>query len=179
MVLIAPQFCCLYSLSSGRSHFNSAVFTASRAFTSQKWRSLGIQPLVYMDNMLLMASFKQKQLDHIQMTMFLPENLGFIINSKKIYMYPDPSPRNRISGNDGKFSNYGTEIAREDQEIRQEAHHLLFVQQPSVQLLSQLLGKLNATTPALQMTTLFCCSLQICLKQALSANQQNVVQLSL
>jgi len=38
---------------------------------------------------------------------------------------------------------------------------------------SQLLGKLNATSPALQMAPLFCHSLQICLEKILSDNQQN------
>jgi len=58
---------------------------------------------------------------------------------------------------------------------------LLAIEQPSAQLLSQLLGKLNATTPALQMAPLFCRSLQMCLKQALADsdhNYQSVVQLS-
>ena len=65
--------------------------------------------------------------------------------------------------------------------IRQEAHRLLAIEQPSAQLLSQLLGKLNTTTPALQMAPLFCCSLQMYLKHALADSQQNyqsVVHLS-
>jgi len=65
--------------------------------------------------------------------------------------------------------------------ITMEAHCLLTKKHSSAQHLSQLLGKINATTPALQMAPLFCRLLQICLKQTLAANQQNYraeVQLS-
>jgi len=57
--------------------------------------------------------------------------------------------------------------------IWQEAYYLLNQKQPTAQLLSQLLGKLNATCPALQMAPLFYRSLQICLKQTLSDDQQD------
>ena len=112
--------------------------------------------------------------------MFLLENLGFIVNGKKIH--PEPHPGNPIPRDDSKFTVNGPETPRgEIRKIIQEAHHLLSLNSPSAQQLSQLLGKLNATTPALQMAPLFCRSLQVCLKQALSANQQNyqtMVQLS-
>ena len=70
-------------------------------------RSLGIRLVIYTDDMLLMASSKQKLLDHIQMSLFLLENLGFIINSKKNLS---------CLQHDSKLSDYGLEITRgEDQ----------------------------------------------------------------
>ena len=60
-------------------------------------------------------------------------------------VYPESMSGNRISGDNGKFSDNGDETG---EKIRQEACHLLSLKQPSFQLLSQLLGKLNATTPA-------------------------------
>ena len=63
--------------------------------------------------------------------------------------------------------------------IRTEAHRLLVQKQPSTWQLSQLtlLGKLNATTPALQMVPLFCQSLKLCLRQPTSRITR-VVQMS-
>ena len=63
--------------------------TAPRVFTKilkpamEMLRSLGIRLVIYMDDMLLMAESKQKLMEHVHLTVFLLENLGFIINSKK------------------------------------------------------------------------------------------------
>lgn len=51
-------------------------------------RSLGIRLVIYMDNMLLMANSKQKLTEHVQIALFLLENLGLIINSKKSILVP-------------------------------------------------------------------------------------------
>ena len=58
-------------------------------------------------------------------------------------------------------------------ESRAEARHLLA--NPSIQArsLAQFLGKLNATSPALQMVPLFCRSLQLSIRQSLAANSQD------
>ena len=140
------------------------VFTKILKPSVEILRSLGIRLVIYMDDkiMLLMASSKQKLLDHIQMSLFLLENLGFIINSKKSIL--PPAQEIEILVNSVTMD---LKLPREIKKIRQEAHRLLSLEQPSAQLHCQLLGKLNATTPALQMAPLFYCSLQICLKQAL------------
>ena len=54
-----------------------------------------------------------------------------------------------------------------------EARH--FLANPSIQArsLAQFLGKLNVTSPVLQMAPLFCCSLQISIRQSLAANSQD------
>ena len=41
-----------------------------------------------MDNMLLMASSKQMIQEHMYVTLFLLENLGFIINQKNFILDP-------------------------------------------------------------------------------------------
>ena len=132
-------------------------------------RSLNIRLVIYMDDMLLMADTKQKLTEHVQCALFLLENLGFIINSKKSILQPMQEIKflgmivSSLSM-DLKFP--GEKISK----IRLEACCLLHSKQPSAQLLSQLLGKLNAPSLALQMAPLFCRSL---LKQTLSGNQQN------
>ena len=159
MVPIAPQHCnlLLFRLEGRTYHFKCLPFslcTAPRVFTKilkpcvEMLKSLGIRLVIYMDDMLLMASSKQTLMEHVQLTMYLLENLGFIINSKKSIF---PIPRNRISGNAAEFHNHTDKIklpGEKIKKIRQEAHRLLAIEQPSTQLLSQLLGKLNATTPA-------------------------------
>ena len=171
---VSIQLSSLWSLHSPR------VFTKILKPSVEMLRSLGIRMVIYMDDMLLMASSKQKLLEHVQVSTFLLENLGFIINSKKSILRP--SQEIEFLGMMVNSVSMDLKLPGEKiKKIRQEVHRLLSIKQPSAQLLSQLLGKLNATTPALQMAPLFCRSLQICLKQALSDSQQNyqtVVQLS-
>ena len=71
-----------------------SLCTAPRVFTTilkqciKMLRSLGIRLVIYMDDMLLMASSKQTLMEHVQLTMYLLENLGFNINSKKPILSP-------------------------------------------------------------------------------------------
>lgn len=115
-------------------------------------RSLGIRLVIYMDDMLLMAISEQQLTEHIQLTLFLLENLGFIINSKKSLLTPIEFLGMSINLLTMDLKLPGEKIRR----IRTEAHGMLVQNHPSAQQLSQLLGKLNATTPALQMVPLFC-----------------------
>jgi len=68
--------------------------TAPRVFTKilkpsvEMLRSLGIRLVIYMDDMLLMASSKQTLTEHVQLSIYLLENLGFIINSRKSILCP-------------------------------------------------------------------------------------------
>ena len=57
--------------------------------------------------------------------------------------------------------------------IKAKTRHLLANLSVKTQSLSQFLGKLNATSPALQMASLFCFSLQISLRHSLAANSQD------
>ena len=191
MVPIAPQHRNLlfFRLEDRTYHFNCLPFglcTAPRVFTKilkpcvEMLRSLGIRLVIYMDDMLLMASSKQTLMEHIQLTMYLLENLRFIINSEKSIL--SPSQEIEFLGMLLNSITMEIKLPREKiKKIRQEAHYLLAIKQPSAQQLCQLLGKLNATNPALQMAPLFCRSLQMCLKRALADNHQNyqsVVRLS-
>ena len=191
MVPIASQFrhLLLFKMEKKTYQFNCLPFglcTAPRVFTKilkpaiEMLRSLSIRLVIYMDDMLLMADSKQKLTEHVQCTVFLLENLGFIMNSKKSIL----QPMKEIEFLGMIVSSLSMDLKLPGEKIRKirlEARRLLHSKQPSAQLLSQLLGKLNATSPALQMAPLFCRSLQICLKQALSDSQQNyqaAVQLS-
>ena len=191
MVPIAPQFhnLLLFRVGSETYQFKYLPFglcTAPRVFTKtlkpvvKMLRSIGIRLVIYIDDMLLVASSSKLLTEQVYSTLFLLENTGFIINNKKSLLDPTQeieflgmlinSVRLDISLPGGKIKN-----------IRQEAQKLFNHPRPSAHLLSQLIGKLNATTPALQMAPLFCRSLQRCLKQALESNSQNYqspVQLS-
>ena len=86
--------------------------------------------------------------------LILLENLGFIINSKKSLLFPIQEIEFL-----GMIVNSQTiEIKLPGQKIksiRLEAHTILDHPQPTVQQMSQLLGKPNATSQALQMAPLF------------------------
>ena len=149
----------LFNLEGKTYQFNCLPFglcTAPRVFTKvlkpsvEMLRSLGIRLVIYMDDMLLMASSEQMLMEHIQLSMYLLENLGFIINSKKSILCPSQE----IEFLGMLLNSITMEIklpGEKIKKIRQEAHRLLAIEKPSAHLLSQLLGKLNATTPALQM----------------------------
>ena len=152
--------------------------TAPRVFTKilkpaiELLRSTGIRLVIYMDDMLIMARSIQLLREHIYQMLYLLENLGFIINSKKSLLSPT-----QVIEFLGMIVNSQTmEITLPGQKIktiRLEARQTLNNPQPTAQGISKLLGKLNATTPALQMAPLFCRSIQTCLKHALAPNPLN------
>ena len=49
---------------------------------------MGIHLVVYMDDILIIATAVEMCREYIHMTLFLLENLGFIINSKKSLLTP-------------------------------------------------------------------------------------------
>ena len=130
--------------------------------------------------MLVMAHSNQMLREHVYQVLFLLENLGFIINSKKSLL----SPIQEIEFLGMIVNSRTMEIKLPGQKIksiRLEVRTVLDHPRPTAQKVSQLLGKLNATSPALQMAPLFCHPIQTCLKQALAPNPLNyqaVVNLS-
>ena len=99
MVPVAPQHChlLLFNLEMKTFQFKCLPFglcTAPRMFTKilnpaiKRLRSLGIRLVVYMDNLLIMATVVEMLREHVHMMLFLLENLGFIINSKKSLLTP-------------------------------------------------------------------------------------------
>jgi len=191
MIPMAPQFrhLLLFKLNAESFQFKCLPFglcTAPRVFTKtlkpaiELLRGLGIQMVIYMDNMLLMASSKQSIQEHTHITIFVLENLGFIINNKKSLL--DPSQEIEFLGMVVNSQSMDLKLPGEKiKKIRLEARNILDTASPSAKTLAQLLGKLNATTPALQAAPLFSRALQMCLRESLSSggqNYQSVVTLS-
>ena len=157
------------------------MFTKVLKLDIELLRATGIHLviIIYIDNMLIMAHSKQMLREQIYQVLFLIENLGFIINSKKSLLSPQ-----EVGFLGMTVKSQTMEIKRSGHKIkmiRLEAHQILDHPQPMAQRVSQLLAKLNATSPALQMAPLSCHSVQSCLKQALAPNPLNyhaVVDLS-
>ena len=174
MIPMAPQCHHLLRFRVGKRsyQFNCLPFslcTAPRVFTKtlkpvvEMLRSMGLRVVIYIDDMLLMASSNDSLTDHINLTLFLLENTGFVINEKKSLLEPTQEIDFLgmiINSKEMDVSLLGSKI----RDIKQEAWRLLNHPNPSAQSLSHLIGKLNATTPALQMAPLFCRALQTCLK---------------
>ena len=183
MIPIAPQFrhLLLFKLNAESFQFNCLPFglcTAPRVFTKilklaiELLRSLGIRMVIYMDDMLLMASSKELIQEHTYVTIFLLENLGFIINNKKSLL--EPSQEIEFLGMIVSSQTMDLKLPGEKiKKIRSEARNILDSTTPSARSLAQLLGKLNATTPALQVAPLFSRALQTCLRQSLASGAQS------
>ena len=183
MIPMAPQCHHLLCFRVGKRsyQFNCLPFglcTAPRVFTKalkpvvEMLRSMGLRVVMYIEDMLLMASSNDSLMDHIHLTLFLLENTGFVINEKKSLLKPTQEIEFLgmiINSKEMDISLPGSKI----RDIKEEARRLLNHPNPSAQSLSHLIGKLNATTPALQMAPLFCQALQTCLKQALEAGSQD------
>ena len=118
--------------------------------------------------------------EQVFVTLYLLESTGFVINNKKSLL--QPTQEIEFLGMIIDSVSMDLKLPGEKiKNIRQEAQKLFSLSSPSSHSLSQLVGQLNVTTPSLQMATLFCCSLQTCLKQALADNSQDYqspVQLS-
>ena len=189
MVPIALQFrhLLLFKVNAELLQFQCLPFglcTAPRLFTKvlkpaiELLRTIGIRLVIYMDDILIMASSEQLIQKHTYVALFLLENLGFIVNNKKSIL----TPYQQIEFLGMTVNSQSMLPGQKIKTIRSDARNLLATQNVSAQSLGQLLGKLNATSPALQMAILFCRSLQSCLKQSLSANSQDyqlTVKLSL
>ena len=148
MVPIAPQFhnLLLFRVGLETYQFKCLPFrlcTAPRVFNKalkpvvEMLRSIGIRLVIYINDMLLMASSSKLLTEQVHSTLFLLENAGFIIDNKKSLL--DPTQEIEFLGmiiNSVKMdiSLPGEKIKN----IRLEAQKLL-----------NHLSKLNATTPAL------------------------------
>ena len=144
---------------------------------------MGICLVVYMDNIPIMATAVEILREFIDMMLFLLENLGFIINRKKSLL--TLTQEIEFLGMAVNSQTMDLKLPGEKfKKIRLEDRRNIIMldhPNPSTRSLSQLLGKLNATGPTLQMAPLFCRSLQSCLKQALETNSQDynsIIQLS-
>ena len=163
MIPMAPQCHQFLRFRVGKRsyQFNCLPFslcTAPRVFTKmlkpvvEMLRSMGLRVVIYIDDMLLMASSRNSFIELIHLILFLLENTGFVINEKKSLLEPTQAG-NRISWNNHQMDIrlLGSKI----KDIKQEAQRFLNYPNLSAQFLSQLIGELNATTSALQMAPSF------------------------
>ena len=183
MVPIAKQFHHLLLFKANAESFQFlclpfGLCTAPRVFTKvlkpavELLRSIGIRLVIYMDDMLLMANLKHLILEQTYIALFLLENLGFVINNKKSVL--TPCQQIEFLGMTVDSQSMVLKLPGEKiRKIRAEARHLLAAPTVQARSLAQFLGKLNATSPALQMAPLFCRSLQISLRQSLADNSQD------
>jgi len=139
MILIGPQFrrFLLFKLKEKTYQFNCLPFglctapsSAPRVFTKilkpavEMLRSQGVRLVIYMDDMLLMAESKQKLTEHVQLTLFLLENLGLIVNCKKSIL--GPSQEIEFLGMIVNSISMDLKLPGEKiRKIRQEAYRLL------------------------------------------------------
>jgi len=148
------------------------VFTKVLKPTIELLRTIGVRLVIYMDDMLLMASSEHLIQEQTYVALFLLENLGFVVNNKKSVL----TPCQQIEFLGMLVNSQSMELKLPGEKIRKirtEAHYLLATPNVPIQSLAQFLGKLNATTPALQMAPLFCRLLQISLRKTLDANSQD------
>ena len=156
------QFNCLpFGLSSA-----PWVFTKTTRPVVAILRSLGLRLIIYIDDILIMATSPKVAREHTAGLIFLLENLGFIINHPKSLLTPTQEIQFLgfiISSNAMEIRLPGEKI----KQIRQEARKILETPVPQALALSRLLGKLNHAAQAIPPAPLFYRNLQLCLQRAL------------
>ena len=92
MVPVAPQHChlLLFNLEMKTFQFKclSRVIPKILKPVIERLRSLGVYLVVCMDDILIITTAVEMLREHIHVMLFLLENLGFIINSKKSLLTP-------------------------------------------------------------------------------------------
>jgi len=164
-----------------QSYFNfcvSLLCIVPRVFTKvlkpavELLRSIGIRLVIYMDNMLLMANSKQLIREQTYTSVSSGEPRICHHQQKKSVLTSCQQMeffRMTVDSQSMVIKLPGEKIKK----IRAEAQHLLANLSIQARSLAQFLGKLNATSPALQMASLFCYSLQISIRGFLAANSQD------
>ena len=148
------------------------VFTKTLKPVAAQLRQLGVRLIVYIDDILLLAESKELARDHVIGLAYLLENLGFVVSKSKCVLEPTQtieflgftvcSVQQELSLPSGKIK-----------KIRSETRHLLELRQFPARKLSQLLGKLQATTRAIPLAPLFYRNLQRALQRALEQSGQD------
>ena len=156
------QFNCLpFSLASAPWVFNKTMKPIAAL-----GRELGIQLVIYIDNILLMAETKEKATDHASSLIYLFQYLGFTINSEKTIL--EPSQHLEFLG--FTMDTTSMKLSLPTQKIKkiwEESRQLLEAEQVTCRTLSRLIGKMNATNQVIPSALLFYRSLQIDLASAL------------
>lgn len=168
------QFNCLpFGLSSA-----PWVFTKTTRPAVTTLRELGLRMIIYIDDMLLMAESEQMLRDQVTGLVYLMENLGFVINHKKSQVGPSQEIEFLgflINSQTMELKLPGNKIKT----IRSEARNLLASERLSAQVLSRVLGKMNAATQAIAMAPLFYRHLQTALREATRESQDYSTEITL
>ena len=154
----------------------SYVFTKLTKPIVQFLRSVGIQILIYLDDMLICAPSEQQLLEQLSTVLWLLAALGFIINVPKSVLIPSK----QIDFLGFTINTSSTTITLppvKKAEIQRETSRLLRCPSVQTRTLACLLGKLVATRPAVFTAPLHYRALQSLKISALHA-QREIVPLS-
>ena len=156
------QFKCLpFGLSSA-----PWVFTKTTRPIVTLLRTLGLRMIIYIDDILIMAESEAMAREHTAASIYLLENLGFVINYPKSQL----EPTQEIVFLGFVVNSITMEIKMPGEKIKQirlEAKNLQKTEAPQAIVISRLLGKLNQATQAIPPAPLFFRNLQLCLQRAL------------
>ena len=148
------------------------VFTKTLKPIAALGRELGIQLVVYIDDILLMAETREKARDHASGLIYLLQCLGFTINSEKTIL--EPSQRLEFLGFTVDTINMGLSLPTQKiKKIWAESRQLLEAELVTCRALSRLIGKMNATNQVIPPAPFFYRSLQIDLASALRKGNQD------
>ena len=148
------------------------VFTKITKAVTAVLREMGIRLIIYIDDMLIIAESETLLKDHIQGIIYLLENLGFVINFPKSLLEPKKIIEFLgflVDSNAMELKLPGDKL----KSIRGEAKRILTSEYTTALELSRMLGKMNATTKAIEIAPLFYRQLQAELQLALSRSQQD------
>ena len=148
------------------------VFTKITKAVTPVLREMGIRLIIYIDDILVMAESENLLKDHIQGTIYLLENLGFVINFPKSLL--EPKQIIEFLGFLVDSCNMELKLPGDKlKNIRGEARKLLALEHTTTLDLSRVLGKMNTATKAIAIAPLFYRQLQAELQQALTKSNQD------
>ena len=162
------HFTCLpFSLASA-----PLVFTKTLRPVAALGRELGMRMIIYIDDILLLATSREKALDHGSGLVYLLQCLGFTINSEKTILEPTQS----LEFLGFTVNTLKMELNLPPQKIKRiqaESRKLLEAEHVSARALSRIIGKMNATNQVIPPAPLFYRHLQMNMATALRAANQD------
>ena len=140
----AFQFTCLlFSLSS-----TPWVFTKTLRPVAAKLRELGIQLVIYLDDILVIASSPTQLEDHASTLVYTLENLGFIVHPEK--SMTQPTQRMEFLGMIVDMVSMELQVpGQKIKSVRTEARKLLDSQQTPTREVTRLIGKMTSMAQAI------------------------------
>ena len=133
---------------------------------------MGIRLIVYIDDMLIMVESESLLRDHIAGTVYLLENLGFVINFPKSIL--EPQRMMEFLGFQVDSSTMELKLpCTKMKSIRGDAGRILASKEVTALEVSRILGKMSAVTKAIATAPLFYHKLQAEFQQALTNSYQD------